>query len=193
MMKLPERIFFTGVPGSRWSGIAQILESLKGFNTTDRSPERSYIHNGFTGHKGAYFGRLMEFEAELDSEYIDTAWYSGAGAKLVKSHDWAYSLDRIRLKFPADWIMLVHRPDVVSFDWWKSAGGWDIGYPSYAAYQNDLIMQREISWQNQAILKFAEENSLTWSSFTSEWIVEQFGQTIPDVNVSADIRVTILK
>ena len=193
MMTLPDRIFFTGVPGSRWSGIAQILESLEGFNTTDRSPERSYLHNGFTGHKGAYFGRLMEFDAKLDSEYIDSAWGSGSGTKLVKSHDWAYSLDRIRLKFPTDWMMLVHRPNTESFDWWKSAGGFDIAYPSYAAYQNDQIMQREISWQNQAVLNFAEENSLTWSRFTSEWIAEQFGQTIPDVNVSADIRVAILK
>jgi hypothetical protein len=193
MIKLPDRIFFTGVPGSRWSGIAQILESLKGFNTTDRSPERSYIHNGFTGHKGAYFGRMMEFEAKLDSEYIDAAWESGAGTKLVKSHDWAYSLHRIRLKFPSDWIILVHRPDAESFDWWQSAGGFNISYPSYAAYQNDQIMQREISWQNQAILKFAEENYLTWNNFTSEWIQEHFGQTIPNVDVPSDIKVAILK
>jgi hypothetical protein len=192
-MKLPERIFFTGVPGSRWSGIAQILESIKGFNTTDRSHERSYLHNGFTGHKGAYFGRLMEFEAKLDADYINTAWKSTVGTKLVKSHDWAYSLHRIRLNFPSDWIVLVHRPDAESFDWWKSAGGFDISYPSYAAYQNDLIMKREISWQNQAILKFAKENSLTWNNFTSEWIMAQFGQPVADVNVASDIRVAILK
>jgi hypothetical protein len=193
MMKLPDRIFFTGAPGSRWSGIAQTLESLEGFNTSDRLPSRSYIHNGFTGHKGAYFGRLMEFEAKLDTDYIQSAWDHPGGTCLVKSHDWAYSLDRIRLKFPTDWIMLVHRPNTESFDWWKSAGGFDISYPSYAAYQNDQIMQREISWQNQAILNFAEENSLAWDNFTSEWIKEQFGQVIPDINVSSDIKVAILK
>ena len=193
MMQLPDRIFFTGVPGSRWSGIAQILESLTGFNTTDRTPERSYIHNGFTGHKGAYFGRLMEFEPKLDTGYLQTAWSRAGGTCLIKSHDWAYSLDRIKAKFPADWIVLVHRPDQASFDWWKTAGGFDISYPSYAAYQNDLIMQREISWQNQAILKFAEQQSLVWSKFTSEWIAEHFDQQITNVGVADDIRVAILK
>lgn len=193
MMKLPDRIFFTGVPGSRWSGIAQILESLSGFNTSDRSPSRSYIHNGFTGHKGAYFGRLMEFDAKLDSDYLQSAWATQGGTCLIKSHDWAYSLDRIKEKFPTDWIVLVHRPDAVSFDWWKSAGGFGISYPKYTAYQNDLIMQREISWQNQAILRFAEQQSLVWSKFTSDWIGEHFGQQIADVKVADDIKVTILK
>lgn len=193
MMKTPDRIFFTGAPGSRWSGIAQTLESLKGFNTSDRLPSRSYIHNGFTGHKGAYFGRLMEFEAKLDADYIQSAWTQPGGTCLVKSHDWAYSLDKIKAKFPKDWIVLVHRPDASSFDWWKSAGGFDISYPSYAAYQNDLIMQREIHWQNQAILKFAEQQSLVWSKFTSEWISEHFGQAVAEVRAADDIRVSILK
>lgn len=192
-MKLPDRIFFTGAPGSRWSGIAQILESLPGFNTSDRTLARSYEHNSFSGHKGAYFGRLMEFEAKLDPDYLQSAWTRPVGACLVKSHDWAYSLDRIKEKFPTDWIVLVHRPDAVSFDWWKQAGGFNIGYPNYAAYQNDHIMQREISWQNQAILRFAEQNSLVWSKFTSEWITEHFGQQVIDVSAADDIRVTILK
>jgi len=34
---LPEYIFFTGVPGSRWSGIAQEIKSQPGYNTTDRA------------------------------------------------------------------------------------------------------------------------------------------------------------
>jgi hypothetical protein len=90
-MNLPQRIFFTGVPGSRWSGIAQSLESIPGFNTTDRTYERQYVHGGFTGHKGAYFGRLMEFDAKLDAEYLEQAWVKSHGTKLIKSHDWAYS------------------------------------------------------------------------------------------------------
>lgn len=193
MMNLPDRIFFTGVPGSRWSGIAQILESLPGFNISDRSHNRSYTHDGFTGHKGAYFGRLMEFEAKLDSDYLQGAWLNQGGTYLIKSHDWAYSLDGIKEKFPTDWIVLVYRPDTVSFTWWKQAGGFKISYPSYDAYHNDEIMQREISWQNQAILRFAEQRSLVWSKFTSEWISEHFGQQVANVSVADDIRVAILK
>lgn len=193
MMKLPDRIFLTGVPGSRWSGVAQALESLIGFNTSDRSPARTYMHDKFSGHIGAYFGRLMEFEARLDADYLQSAWSKPGGTCVIKSHDWAYSLDEIKNKFPDDWIVLVHRPDDTSFTWWKQAGGFNVTYPNYAAYQNDEVMQREIRWQNQAILQFAEQRSLVWSRFTSEWIDDNFEQQLTDVRTVDDLKVTILK
>ena len=108
-MNLPKRLFFTGVPGSRWSGIAQILESLSGFNTTDRTPERTYEHHSYTGHLGAYFGRGMEFPAELDLNMIDSAWTDpSVGTQIVKSHDWAYKLDQVynTTRSTGDWVML---------------------------------------------------------------------------------------
>lgn len=192
-MNLPKHIFFTGVPGSKWSGLGQVIEQLNGFNTSDRTVNRLYTHNGFTGHKGAYFGRLMEFEASLNTQYLDSAWTVQGGTKLVKSHDWAYCLDKIKLLFPDDWIMLVYRPDDISFDWWKQAGGWDISYPSYAAYRNDTTMKQEISWQNQSIIKYADKHNLDWSEFTTEWIENNFGQTITLNNTWPDIKVTMLK
>ena len=193
-MTLPQRIFFTGVPGSRWSGIAQTLESMPYFNTTDRTRKREYLHNGFTGHKGAYFGRMMEFEATLNSDYIDSAWaYNSVGTKLVKSHDWAYSLDNIKSMFPDDWIMLVYRDNAASFTWWKEAGGFNIKYPSYLAYQNDTIMTREIAWQNSAIRNFAEQQGLLWNKFDSSWIKEHFDMDIKVERTWSDIFVTILK
>ena len=45
-MKLPDRLFFTGVPGSRWSGISQNLELLDGINTSDQNFEESMITTG---------------------------------------------------------------------------------------------------------------------------------------------------
>ena len=193
-MTLPKRIFFTGVPGSRWSGIAQTLEFMPYFNSTDRTREREYLHNGFTGHKGAYFGRMMEFEATLDADYIDSAWaHKSVGTQLVKSHDWAYSLDNIKSTFPDDWIMLVYRDNAASFSWWKEAGGWDIKYPSYTAYQNDVIMTREIAWQNSAIRNFAEQQGLLWNTFDSNWIKQHFDMDIKVERTWPDIFVTILK
>lgn len=193
-MKLPERIFFTGVPGSRWSGIAQTLELIPGFNTSDRTSERAYAADHFTsGHKGSYFGRLMEFPADLDSKTLDQAWSEPGGCKIIKSHDWAYDLDLIKEIFPNDWIMLVYRPDQASFDWWKQAGGWSITYPNYQVYCNDDVMKKEISWQNQCILKFAERNQLEWSTFDTDWIVKQFSHTVPVEKVWPDIKVAILK
>ena len=193
-MTLPKRIFFTGVPGSRWSGIAQTLESMPNFNITDRTRQREYLHNRFSGHKGAYFGRMMEFEAKLDGDYLDQAWAPNSpGIKLVKSHDWAYSLDKIKSSFPDDWIMLVYRDNKASYDWWHEAGGWEIKYPSYLAYQNDVIMTREIDWQNSAIKQFAKEHNLQWDTFNSEWIKEHFGKDVKVQRTWPDIFVTILK
>jgi hypothetical protein len=192
-IELPDRIFFTGVPGSRWSGIAQTIESFNGFNTTDRRPEREFTHSGFTGHKGAYFGAGMEFESYLDPTYINRAWSDPAGCKLVKSHDWANKLQSIRDVYPTDWIMLVYRPDMASYAWWHEAGGFNIKYPSYTAYKDSATMLGEIAKQNNNILQFASKHDLTWSYFTPKWIEQNFGQTMEVNKRWPDILVTLLK
>jgi hypothetical protein len=191
-MKLPDKIFFTGVPGSRWSGIAQTLETMSGMNTSDRTPEREYDHHSYTGHKGAYFGPGMEFEPILDGDYIDQAWLEPDGCKLVKSHEWSYYLGEIKEKFPDDWIMMIYRPDMVSYAWWHEAGGFQIQYPNYSAYKNSSNMLSEIMKQNSCILEFGRLNKCKWEYFTSEWISEKFGESIVVDKTFSDILVTLI-
>lgn len=177
MTKLPNRIFFTGVPGSRWSGVAQTLEELPEFNKTDRTPSREYKHSEFSGHKGAYFGREMEFPADLDLTMIDSAWTDPSqGIQIVKSHDWAYILDQVYslTRITGDRLMLVYRPDNVSFNWWKEAGGFNIVYPSYTAYKDDETMQLEIQNQNQCILNFVKKYSISLEPFNISWVEKHF-------------------
>ena len=64
---LPERIFFTGVPGSRWSGIAREIKSEGHYNCTDRAPHRAYKHHNKIGHTEAYYGTGMEFDCKSRS------------------------------------------------------------------------------------------------------------------------------
>jgi hypothetical protein len=192
-MKLPKRIFLTGVPGSRWSGIAQTLETMSGMNTSDRTPEREYVHHSYTGHKGAYFGPEMEFDPILDPDYIDQAWIDPQGCKLVKSHEWSYYLGEIREKFPDDWIMMVYRPDMISYAWWHEAGGFQIQYPNYTSYKNSAKMLNEIMNQNFSILEFGMDNKCKWEYFSSEWIHENFEQDVEVKNIASDILVTIVK
>jgi len=207
-MKLPKRIFFTGVPGSRWSGVSQIIERLDSFNKTDRTPERSYEHvsfavtNGFLenknhkgSHKGAYFGPGMEFDAKLDADYIDRAWEKDSkGVKLVKSHHWAYQLNDIKKAFPDDWIIVVFRDSTESFDWWKTTGGFEIKYPCYDAYKDDETMRKEIDAQNKAILDFVQEHSLTLEPFSTAWVKENLGRSVGDVGTKVfDSTIAILK
>lgn len=186
-IKLPKRIYFTGVPGSRWSGIAQIIEDTPGFNKTDRTPSREYKHNEYSGHKGAYFGTGMDFPADMKN--TDQAWTNPkAGCMLVKSHDWAYQLYR----FTEEWTILVYRPDLVSYAWWHEAGGFKIKYPNYEWYKNSSIMYTEIQQQNKCILEYGKKHNLKWSYFTKEWMSETFGTEI-DVPEYSDILITIKK
>jgi len=190
---LPNRIFLTGVPGSRWSGIAQTLESIPGFNTTDRTPARTYSHHSYTGHQGAYFGLGMELEAKLVNDYIDSAWTEPGGTRLVKSHDWAYVLPQIQHYFPSDWIMLVYRPDMASYAWWHEAGGFQIKYPCYDAYQDSQGMLAAITRQNQCILEYAHSRNATWHHFTPDWVESTFGYRVEIARSFPDILVTVFK
>ena len=97
---LPEYIFFTGVPGSRWSGIAQEIKSKPGYNLTDRAPHRVYKHGDFSGHMDAYFGNGMEFPASpvrqgLYKENLDKPFQVKKGCKLLLSHEWPYYFEHI--------------------------------------------------------------------------------------------------
>ena len=193
---LPNRIFFTGVPGSRWSGIAQTLESIPGFNTTDRTTARTYDHHSYTGHKGAYFGWCMEFEPLINfvgQKHIDQAWTKTGGCRLVKSHQWPDKFAEIERHYPNDWIMLVYRPDMASYAWWHEAGGFQIKYPSYKWYQDEAHMLHEITRNNKLMLKYACKKQVTWNYFSSDWIMENFNYQIDIPEVYPDILVALIK
>lgn len=161
-------------------------------NISDRTAEREYDHHSYTGHKGAYFGPEMEFEPILDSNYIDSAWSNPHGCKLVKSHEWAYDLNQIKTKFPNDWIMMVYRPDMISYAWWHEAGGFQIQYPNYSGYKNSVVMLSKIIKQNSSILEFGMLNNCKWEYFTSEWIYQNFDQNIAVTKTFPDILITLI-
>lgn len=190
MVKLPTRIFFTGVPGSRWSGIAQQLELVLGLNTSDRTPEREYTHSSYSGHKGVYFGKGMEFPADLKN--VDRGFTSLHGCRLIKSHEWSYMIKDIHSKFIHDWILLVYRDNNVSFSWWKDAGGFDIKYPNYSYYKDDDTMLKEIRSQNKHILDFSVKHKLKWDNFGSKFIQNNFDVSA-NIETMKDVYVTLIK
>ena len=193
-INLPQRIFMVGVPGSRWSGIAQNIENISGFNTTDRDPQRTYAHHNFSGHLGAYFGTGWEFDTSLDSKNLDAPYTHTNGTRILKSHEWAYQLDDIREQYPQDWIMLVHRPDLSAYAWWHEAGGFTIKYPNYSPYYRDSInMLAEITKMNNAIFAFSQKHDLAWHHISSHWIEATFGRAVEPTVRLADTLVCCLK
>ncbi len=191
---LPPRIFMIGAPGSRWSGIAQNLEDGLSLNTTDRTADRNYTHHSFSGHLGVYYGTGWNYDTTLSDDNLDPPFYHTNGTRILKSHEWAYQLDEIVEKYPTDWIMLVHRPDLACQAWWHEAGGFEIKYPDYRPYFKDYInMLHEIQLMNNAMFTFSQKNNLSWNHISGDWIGKQFGKYIEPTIQLPDTLVTIYK
>ena len=159
---LPDKIFFCGVPGSRWSSIARELKNSGDYNLSDRASHRGYKHHGSQGHLESYFGTGMEFPCDLSEDNLLAPFTEPTKCKILLSHEWAYNLEEIVLKYPDDWIMLIYRENWASFLWWKKAGGFKITYPNYGWYESDYLMTKRIEEQNDLILTFAQSHKLSW-------------------------------
>ena len=155
-------IFFTGVPGSKWSGIAREIKNNPAYDISDRAPHRVYTHNDFSGHMESYFGTGMEFSVDLNIENL-LAPFNGTGCKLLMSHEWPYYFDKIIDQHPNAKIKLVYRPNDASLDWWLKAGGFNITYPNYDWYVDVQGMKTKIAQQNNLILDFAQKHMLQWT------------------------------
>lgn len=173
-------IIATGAPGSKWSGLLNALSFHKTVNDEDKADHRQYFiyyKQADTGqvlrmgwHFGVYFGPGNEYGIKFDDmsklskeeivREFAQPYKSWEGAKLIKSHWFAYNLDTIEKHFPKAKIILVWAPDESCFDWWKHLGGWDISFPRYTWYNNDERMQEKIKQENAWILKFVFEKNL---------------------------------
>ncbi len=151
-----EYIIITGAPGSKWSSVVKNIYWSSSIDQSDYSKERTYWHDADTPgkkqlmHIGAYFDPGMEFETDWDEPF------SGNGIRIIKSHVFAYELDRLKDSHP---LVMVYRNDVECIEWWKKCGHFNITYPNYTPYYIDLNnMWYEIQKQNRAIMQFVKTN-----------------------------------
>jgi hypothetical protein len=196
-------IFFTGVPGSRWSGIAHYLSQHSSVDNSDCNKNRMYKKWPWPRlsrqwylpwprvlHSGSYFGPGMEFGKlfenmdklhptellnELKAPYTDTNYNQ---TRILKSHQFAYHLDFIKETFPKSKIMLVYLDNDFSLKRWLMLGGFDITYPNYEWYVDKKIMLEKIKIENQCILDFSKKQNITLELFTSEWVKTKLGWNI---------------
>jgi len=151
-----EYIIITGAPGSKWSSVVKNIYWSSSIDQSDYSEERTYWHDADTPgkkqlmHTGAYFDPGMEFETDWDEPF------SGNGIRIIKSHVYAYQLNKFKDLYP---IVMVYRNDIECLEWWKKCGHFNITYPIYGPYYKDLNnMWDEIQMQNNAIMKFVKRN-----------------------------------
>lgn len=189
-------IFVTGAPGSRWSGVGQEVRWNTHADITDYVSEKEYTHGLYSGHKGNYYGPGMLNGTWLDKElgtkeqWIDEINNSFSGpedqVKVLMSHHFAYYLEEIMEVFPESQIIAVVRDCDDCMEWWKKAGGWNITYPSYEWYRDDIKMKHEIYYQNKAILQWADKHSVK----KSEELAQRFNKFKPKVE---DTKVFVYK
>ncbi len=194
-MQMNNWIFFTGVPGSRWSGIAQYLSQHSSVDNSDYNESRVYNGPDYFGeyralHTGNYFGPGMEYGDlfenmhsldpiellnELKAPYTDTNYKQ---VRILKSHQFAYHLEFIKETFPKSKIVLVYLDSNPALKRWLRQGGFSITYPNYEWYVDEKTMLEKIKIENQYILDFCKKQNIILESFNDEWIKTKLGWDI---------------
>ena len=203
-------IFVAGAPGSKWSSVVKNIYYSPSIDRSDYSDNRTYYHDASGEmdlmHLGAYFDPGMEFgkyfhrlpmydhyECETDFD----APFSGEGVRIIKSHVFANHIDYIKQTWPDCPIILVHRPDDACLGWWVKCGHFNITYPDYSEYyQNLKVMAEKIKEQNQGIikatLKYTGRTPITNQVLCNMLNIESPpSEYYQDYGVS-DIRVTVI-
>ena len=203
-------IFVAGAPGSKWSSVVKNIYYSASIDQTDYSAARTYSHDApgkmELMHLGAYFDPGMEFgdfflnldqhtkeqcEAEFDRPF------SGSGVRIIKSHVFAHHLEFIKRTWPDCAIVLVHRSSDSCLGWWVKCGHFDITYPDYSKYYENLRqMSQIISVQNQAIESgmnqltgpFVQSNQELAQLLGLELPPEQYAQNYAE----SDIKVKVI-
>jgi hypothetical protein len=178
-------IWFCGIPGSRWSGIDLCLRRCVPCDRTDESDERTFFHKGndddgyeFQGHRGIYWGPGMGSGSSWDNlEHVGKEKilneihneFTGEGYRVIKSHSFARhnNLDFIFDTFKGDYMVLVQRDPIKSFDWWSSIMSFESDvYPSYNEMYSDLdTMKNLLIEEDKYIMRFGTKHNLKWNLF----------------------------
>ena len=203
-------IFVAGAPGSKWSSVTKNIYYSASIDRSDYSEARTYSHDApgemTLMHLGAYFDPGMEFgdffrnlnqytKEECEAEFNRP--FSGTGVRIIKSHVFAHHLEFIKQTWPDCAIVLVHRSSDSCLGWWVKCGHFDITYPDYSKYYENLRqMSQIISAQNQAIESgmnqltgpFVQSNQELAQLLGLELPPEQYAQNYAE----SDIKVKVI-
>jgi hypothetical protein len=180
------RIWFCGIPGSKWSGLDIHLRQLVPADRTDETPDRVFYHRAQTpgdtnnGHRGSYWGPGMgcgehwaDFNHMSPQRILDDidGVFHGTGYRIIKSHFFArhFNLDYIWNNFPGDYIVLVYREPQKSFAWWSEVMDFSAGhYPDYRPGYTDYNTMRPLLWQETSkITEFAIRHNMQFNQYTT--------------------------
>ena len=206
-------IFVAGAPGSKWSSVVKNIYYSPSVDQSDYSDSRTYYHDASGEmqlmHLGAYYDPGMEFgkylhrmpmytKEQLEKDFDEA--FTGEGVRIIKSHVFSNHIDYIKETWPDCPIVLVHRSDDACLGWWVKCGHFNITYPDYSEYyQNLKVMAEKIKEQNQGItnamwdykhkgLKEVNTNTQLCDALNITWPSGEYRQTYSN----NDIKVTVI-
>jgi hypothetical protein len=159
-------IFLAGAPGSKWSSVSKNIYYSPSIDRSDYRDEWTYYHDASGQrelmHLGAYWDPGMACPLPEDLTVLNRSQLEesfdypfdkhASGIRIIKSHIFCNHIDFLRTTFPESLIVLVHRSNDACLGWWVKCGHFDITYPKYDKYyQNLREMSRIIAEQNNGI------------------------------------------
>ena len=203
-------IFVAGAPGSKWSSVVKNIYHSPSIDQSDYSDSRTYYHDAsgemHLMHLGAYFDPGMEFgkylhrmpmytKEQLEQDFDEA--FTGEGIRIIKSHVFSNHIDYIKETWPDCPIILVHRPDDACLGWWVKCGHFNITYPDYSGYyQNLKVMAEKIKEQNKGIIK-ATYKYPGRTPLTNQMLCKMLNIELPPSEYyqnygASDVRVTVI-
>ena len=171
-------IFCAGAPGSKWSSLIKNIYYSPSVDRSDYTEARTYWHDApgqlELMHLGAYFDPGMEFDLPVDLSTLGKAElerrfdepFSGQGIRIIKSHIFAHNVNFLRHTWPDCPVILALRGDDACLGWWVKCGHFNITYPKYDKYYQDLRhMATIIANQNRDI-------RLAWEKYDGELVFD---------------------
>jgi hypothetical protein len=207
-------IFLAGAPGSKWSSVAKNIYYSDDIDRSDYRDDWTYHHDASGQmelmHLGAYFDPGMacglpenitgldraQLEKHFDLPFDPTA----TGTKIIKSHIFSYesNIRHLRREFVDCAIVLVHRSNDACLGWWVKCGHFDITYPKYDFYyQNLRVMAQHIARQNAGIEQTIHDSATARRVHNNLDLCRALGIAEPPTQywqnyAVSDIEVTIL-
>jgi hypothetical protein len=207
-------IFLAGAPGSKWSSVAKNIYYSPNIDCSDYRDDWTYYHDASGQmelmHLGAYFDPGMACDLPEDITVLDRAQLENCfdlpfdpkatGTRIIKSHIFSYesNIQHLRREFMDCAIVLVHRSNDSCLGWWVKCGHFDITYPDYHEYyQNLRTMAGIIAEQNAGIEQAIADAPTAVSVRNNHQLCRILGITPPSDQywqnyAVSDIRVTVL-
>ena len=207
-------IFLAGAPGSKWSSVAKNIYYSPSIDRSDYRDDWTYYHDASGQmdlmHLGAYFDPGMACPLPEDLTVLDRAQLENCfdlpfdpeatGTRIIKSHIFSYesNIRHLRREFMDCTIVLVHRSNDSCLGWWVKCGHFDITYPDYHEYyQNLRTMASIIAEQNAGIEQAIADAPTAVSVRNNHQLCRILGITPPSDQywqnyAVSDIQVTVL-